>query len=220
MPSEGFTAWLSPLLSGSGKATALALSPSQSTDVLTCTGGQHTGPDGWREWQGWAQGGIDNWWDTGFQHLPANGTSCLGALPAARGTLVGEERPNACKCGELEASGFRMDSQTHQNMRKIAWKSKGNWEREKLIMLSFTFHFHALEKEMATHSSVLACRIPGTGEPGKLPSMGSHRVGHDWSDLAAAAANKDYIHIYLVLSTEQGTQDANPKMWLLPFYTL
>ena len=50
---------------------------------------------------------------------------------------------------------------------------------------TFTFHFHALEKEMATHSSVLARRIPGTGEPGGLPSMGSHRVGHDWSDLAA-----------------------------------
>ena len=43
----------------------------------------------------------------------------------------------------------------------------------------FTFHFHALEKEMATHSSVLAWRIPGTGEPGGLPSMGSHRVRHD-----------------------------------------
>ena len=53
---------------------------------------------------------------------------------------------------------------------------------------TFTFHFHALEKEMATHSSVLAWRIPGTGEPGGLPSLGSHRVGHDWSDLAAAAA--------------------------------
>ena len=53
---------------------------------------------------------------------------------------------------------------------------------------TFTFHFHALEKEMATHSSVLAWRIAGTGEPGGLPSMGSHRVGHDWSDLAAAAA--------------------------------
>ena len=52
----------------------------------------------------------------------------------------------------------------------------------------FTFHFHALEKEMATHSSVLAWRIPGTGEPWGLPSMGSHRVGHDWSDLAAAVA--------------------------------
>ena len=44
---------------------------------------------------------------------------------------------------------------------------------------TFTFHFHALEKEMATHSSVLAWRIPGTGEPGGLPSMGSHRVGRD-----------------------------------------
>ena len=53
---------------------------------------------------------------------------------------------------------------------------------------TFTFHFHALEKEMATHSSVLAWRLPGTGEPGGLPSMGSHRVQHDWSDLAAAAA--------------------------------
>ena len=48
-------------------------------------------------------------------------------------------------------------------------------------------HLHALEKEMATHSSVLAWRIPGTGEPGGLPSMGLYRVGHDWSDLAAAA---------------------------------
>ena len=44
---------------------------------------------------------------------------------------------------------------------------------------TFSFHFHALEKEMATHSSVLAWRIPGTGKPGGLPSMGSHRVGHD-----------------------------------------
>ena len=53
---------------------------------------------------------------------------------------------------------------------------------------TYTFHFHALEKEMATHSGVLAWRIPGTGKPGGLPSMGSHRVGHNWSDLAAAAA--------------------------------
>ena len=64
----------------------------------------------------------------------------------------------------------------------------------------FTFHFHALEKEMATRSSVLAWRIPGTGEPGGLPSMGSHRVGHDWSDLAAAAAACfKYIYISLVI---------------------
>ena len=51
----------------------------------------------------------------------------------------------------------------------------------------FPFHFHALEKEMATHSSVLAWRIPGRGGPGGLLPMGSHRVRHDWSDLAAAA---------------------------------
>ena len=49
----------------------------------------------------------------------------------------------------------------------------------RLSDFTFTFHFHALEKEMATHSSVLAWRIPGTGETGGLPSMGSHRVGHD-----------------------------------------
>ena len=63
--------------------------------------------------------------------------------------------------------------------------------RTRLRAFTFTFHFHALEKEMATHSSVLARRIPGTREPGGLPSMGSHRVGHDWSDLAAAAAESD-----------------------------
>ena len=56
-------------------------------------------------------------------------------------------------------------------------------------LLSFTISQHLLmEKEMATHASVLAWRIPGTGEPGGLPSIKSHRVGHDWSDLAAAAA--------------------------------
>ena len=68
-----------------------------------------------------------------------------------------------------------------------AWKAAvhGVTEgRTRLSDLTFTFHCHVLEKEMATHSSVLAWRIPGTGEPGGLPSMGSHRVGHDWSDLA------------------------------------
>ena len=51
--------------------------------------------------------------------------------------------------------------------------------RTRLSDFTFTFHFHALEKEMATHSSVLTWRIPGMGEPGGLPSMGSHRVGHN-----------------------------------------
>ena len=60
-----------------------------------------------------------------------------------------------------------------------------------LSNFTFTFHFHALEKEMAPHSSVLVWRIPGTAEPGGLPPMGSHRVGHDWSNLAAAAGGLD-----------------------------
>ena len=79
----------------------------------------------------------------------------------------------------------------------LAWKSHGQrslvgcspWGREELDTTErLHFHFHALEKEMATHSSVLAWRIPGTEEPGGLLSMRSHRVGHDWRDLAAAAA--------------------------------
>ena len=74
--------------------------------------------------------------------------------------------------------------------------------RTRLSDFTFTFHFHALEKEMETHSSVLAWRIPGTGEPGGLPSMGSHRVGHDWSDLAAAATI-----IFLALLDSPGFQD-------------
>ena len=61
-----------------------------------------------------------------------------------------------------------------------AWKASvhGVAEgRKRLSGFTFTFHFHALEKEMATHSSILAWRIPGTGEPGGLPSLGLHRVG-------------------------------------------
>ena len=72
-----------------------------------------------------------------------------------------------------------------------AWKAAVHGvakSRTRLSDFPFTFHFHALEKAMATHSSVLAWRIPGTGEPDGLPSMGSHRVGHNRSDLAAAAA--------------------------------
>ena len=61
--------------------------------------------------------------------------------------------------------------------------------RTQLSDFTFTFHFHSLEKEMATHSSVLAWRILGTGKSGGLPSLRSHRVRHDWSNLAAAAEN-------------------------------
>ena len=73
-----------------------------------------------------------------------------------------------------------------------AWKAAVHGVAEGRTRLSdftFTFHFHALEKEMATHSSVLAWRVPGTGEPGGLLSMGLHKVGHVWSDLAAGEGN-------------------------------
>ena len=70
----------------------------------------------------------------------------------------------------------------------------------RLSDFTFTFPFHALEKEMAIHSSVLAWRIPGTGEPGGLPSMVSHRVGHDCSDLAVAAATEWHSQGLLVLN--------------------
>ena len=75
-----------------------------------------------------------------------------------------------------------------------AWKAavdgvtKESKSRTRQSDFTFTFHFHALEKEMATHASILAWRIPGTEEPVGLSSMGLHRVGHDWHDLAAEAA--------------------------------
>ena len=76
--------------------------------------------------------------------------------------------------------------------------------RTRLSDVTFTFHFHALEKEMATHSSVLVWRIPGTREPGGLPFMGSHRVGHDFSNLAAAAVYASH-YIELKYKGEQYT---------------
>ena len=76
-------------------------------------------------------------------------------------------------------------------MGRGTWKAAVHGVAKSRTWLSeftFTFHSHALEEEMATHSSILAWRIPGMVEPGGLPSMGSHRVGHDWSNLAAVAA--------------------------------
>ena len=93
-------------------------------------------------------------------------------------------------CGEGNGTPLRY-SCLENPMDRGAWQSMGlrrarhDWAT---LLSLFTFHFHALEKEMATHSSVLAWRIPGMVEPGGLPSLGSHRVTHDWSDLASAAA--------------------------------
>ena len=93
-----------------------------------------------------------------------------------------------------------------------AWKATVHGVAEGWIRLSdftFTFHFHALEKEMATRSSVLAWRIPGTGEPGGLPSMGSHRVGHDWSDSSSSSRKwKSLSHVRL-FTTEWNSPGQN-----------
>ena len=72
-------------------------------------------------------------------------------------------------CLENPRDGGAWGAAAHGVVKSRTWLSD----------FTFTFHFHALEKEMATHSTVLAWRIPGTGEPGRLLSMGSHRVGHD-----------------------------------------
>ena len=80
------------------------------------------------------------------------------------------------------------DKIKHPNIQIIGapeeYKKKGH---EKILEEIIDENLSKMEKEMATHASVLAWRIPGTGEPGGLPSMGSHRVGHNWHDLAAAA---------------------------------
>ena len=119
------------------------------------------------------------------------------------GGTSGKELP--CQCRRCKRYRF------HPWVRKIPWRRHGNtlqysclenpmdrgaWRatvhrvaksQTWLSDFTFNFHFHALEKEMATHSSVLAWRIPGTEEPGGLPPMGLHRVRYHWSDLAAAA---------------------------------
>ena len=89
----------------------------------------------------------------------------------------GNGTPVQYSCLENPMGGGAWWAAVHGVAKSRAWLSN----------FPFSFHFHALEKEMATHSSVLAWRIPGTEEPGGLPSVGSHRVRHDWRDLAAAA---------------------------------
>ena len=90
-------------------------------------------------------------------HFPL---SCIGE---------GNGNPFQCSCLENPRDGGPWWAAVHGVAKS----------RTRLSDFNFTFHFHALEKEMATHSSVLAWRIPGTGEPGRLPSMGLHRVRHD-----------------------------------------
>ena len=120
-----------------------------------------------------------------------------------------------------EGNGTSLQNSCLENpMDRGAWMAAvhGVTEgRTRLSDFTFTFHFPALGKEMAAHSSVLAWRIPGMGEPGGLPSKGSHRVGHDWSDLAAAAGIQwctRWIRFYFPRFTDEemdsGTLDDLP----------
>ena len=126
--------------------------------------GDDRGWDGWMAsptlWT-WVWVNSRSWWWTGRQAMPAFGE--------------GNGTPLQYSCLENPMDGGAWYAAVHGVAKSRTWLSD----------FTLTFHFHALEEEMATHSSVLAWRIPWTEEPGGLPSMGSHRVGHDWSDLAA-----------------------------------
>ena len=93
-----------------------------------------------------------------------------------------------CRRRQWQPTLVLLPGKSHGRRSLVGCSPWGHEESGTTEYFTFTFHFQALEKEMATHSSSLAWRIPGTEEPSGLSSMGSHRVGHDWSDLAAAAA--------------------------------
>ena len=121
----------------------------------------------------------DNW----VPDFPGRGLCpCGNKAPPQSGQGEGNGTPLQYSCLENPMDGEAWWAAVHGVAKIRTWLSD----------FTFTFHFHVLEKEMETHPSVLAWRIPGTGEPGGLPSMGSHRVGHDWSDLAVAAGWSGY----------------------------
>ena len=103
---------------------------------------------------------------------------------------------NICQLGEGNGTSLRCSCLENPLGRGAWWAVVHGVAKSRtwLSDFTFTFHFHTLEKEMATHSSVLAWRIPGMAEPGGLLSVGSHRVRHDWSDLAAAAAAPTFVN--------------------------
>ena len=118
------------------------------------------------------------------------------------GPTVGKRKP--CVTDQLHSFIYSfihplIHSSNRHVMKFTVWNLPGGKDdgvaqsRTRLSDFTFTFHFHVLGKEMATHSSVLAWKISGMGEPGRLPSMGWHRVGHNWSDLAAAAARTMFL---------------------------
>ena len=136
--------------------------------------------------------------------FPMKRRAILPVSQSGRGSILGQEK-KAWEASPWLHSGAWPLADDHPWRAKKSLRHGGSlWVRQRRTQLGlsvwrgsglstgsvamFTFHFHALEKEMATHSSVLAWRIPETEEPGRRPSMGSHKVGYDWSDSAAAAA--------------------------------
>ena len=103
------------------------------------------------------------------RHPPANAGDVGSILGSGRSPGEGNSNPLQYSCLENPMDRGAWWATVHGVIKS----------RMRLSNFTFTFHFHALEKEMATHSSVLAWRIPGMGEPGGLPSMGLHRVRHD-----------------------------------------
>ena len=144
------------------------------------------------------------------------GTGEPGGLPSVGSHRVGYDWSDLAATAEPpsgEGNGTALQYSCLENpMDRGAWWATVHGVMKSWTWLSdftFTFHFHALEKEMATHSSAPAWRIPGTGEPGGLPSSGSHRVRHNWSDSSSkglmlneeSQSNKLYpmwIHLFLI----------------------
>ena len=111
-----------------------------------------------------------NIFNKGLEEIQNKQTVTNNTITEIKNTLEGiNGNPLQCSCLANPMDGGAWWAVVHGVMKS----------RTRLSDFTFTFHFHALEKEMATHSSVLAWRIAGTEEPGGLPSMGSHRVGHD-----------------------------------------
>ena len=113
-------------------------------------------------------------------HSPPPGEETAGPALSARAYFFFFVL-NSTNYGEGNGSPLQYSCLENPTDRGACWAAVHGVANSQTLWsnFNFTFHFHALEKEMATHSSVLAWRIPGTEEPGGLPSMGSHRLGHD-----------------------------------------
>ena len=167
--------------------------------------GDDRGWDGWvaslTRWT-WVWVNSGNWWWTGrpgvlrFMGSQRVGHDWATELNWTEAFGEGNGTPLQYSCLENPLDGGAWWAAVHEVAKS----------RTRLSDFTLTFHFHELEKEMETHSRVLAWRILGTGDPGGRPSMGSHRVGHNWSDLAAAAAGLSY-HSYCDHSKQEDSSN-------------